>query len=710
MSIKVRSVGRDSPYIIFPLNVGLYDIESGYRYHDVNIVVFDTAHQSQSQRLYSQEYMKMLGNNLPKSVFKTGKVKSIVGDRACIHQGLSADGVAFPSNWRISVSETTPAFPDEILAYDEGVYFLPEFFGEKPLYTIEVPCGLDKNGETRFATLASDVILVVAINSNAPGQFVFTTPGKLSSFDWDTESYSVLKSQMKFTIKWGDNDISLITEGIGITAYGANQHYDCVARYALPDIRTCENIDVLKRLVAKGRSARLTLEGLQRIGPSSYQDENTGEVTPSMVDERVTRLPTPENIFKSSIEGGDIGVTTSTYDGKGFPVESRYFDLFSKTNSGQFWPTLDNKWSSNMPWVEEDIRLDPLAVSFRARCPSSAMADEDEYDFQDWGSDVTRPALAELSSHLVPVDEMYQDCWIRQTPATQQITNHVLEQTLENLKMTTVNIPVFIMQDMPELAEMLKRIGKLCDDPSTAWFKLVRFYKAKPREKLNLLRNNALIGPFIRRHMPTLFKNYADLWLSGRYGVRLTVADIKQMRDDYVKHRKRAKIKRGKRTFLASRAMDHIPWRGRSVDFHMKMYFDDNKDLSWASSFMSMYRTNFYFSALNTWDYIPFSFVVDWIIPVSKWLNTLDLKVANYSLPIVSVLYSLKCQDQDYRGSVLVQQLLVTASSKAYMRWIESKPRDLLFLPREILTLDKQWLLHSADATALVLQRNKRRV
>lgn len=279
---------------------------------------------------------------------------------------------------------------------------------------------------------------------------------------------------------------------------------------------------------------------------------------------------------------------------------------------------------------------------------------------------------------------MYQDCWIRPTDENMKVLNDTLRQALQNLKYTSVNLPVFLLQDMPELAHTIMALGRAIANPRSTIARIFRL----------LTKGRAL-------------ETLANTWLSGRYGIRLTVQDILELRDNYQRSRRARKVTVGNRSFCTSRARSKLKWKERSVDFHMKIYYDDNNNLNWSSSFMSVYRTNLYWSLLNTWDFIPFSFVVDWLLPVSKVLNDLDLKAAQQSLPIVEVLYSLKCIETKFSGMSQSQHLLGSMTTGAYMRWYESKPRDLLLLPRSFLTLDNQWQIHLVDLAGLVLQRRK---
>lgn len=130
-------------------------------------------------------------------------------------------------------------------------------------------------------------------------------------------------------------------------------------------------------------------------------------------------------------------------------------------------------------------------------------------------------------------------------------------------------------------------------------------------------------------------KSLASAWLSGRYGDRLTIADTKELFRAVAKalpgrsyQIARAKMVAEQRTYLSNYLLTHtrtstvITRPGSHSDL---MGLIDN-----------LMRWDFWPTLENTWDLVPFSFVVDWFLNVSDILDHLDKTVQAPYLRVLS--------------------------------------------------------------------------
>jgi hypothetical protein len=203
-------------------------------------------------------------------------------------------------------------------------------------------------------------------------------------------------------------------------------------------------------------------------------------------------------------------------------------------------------------------------------------------------------------------------------------------------------------------------------------------------------------------------KTWANLWLSLRFGLRLTLKDAETIRLDIVKkvHRRRGEL--AFQTSRSRKTEELVEADGvTSVARHQKMYFRPS-DSHLRSAVEMIYATGFYPTPLAVWELIPYSFVVDWILPVSKYLEYWDRKLeeglAKYRL--LYVLYSTKIAFKP-RGFKCNQTVLYQLCGKRYRRWHErSFPGTT---QRKSLSLDvKGSWVNIVDSVSLIVQRGKK--
>lgn len=145
-------------------------------------------------------------------------------------------------------------------------------------------------------------------------------------------------------------------------------------------------------------------------------------------------------------------------------------------------------------------------------------------------------------------------------------------------------------------------------------------------------------------------KAWANLYLYLRYGLSLTVKDSKEVYDKFVKplmamkfapkkgyHRVRA----GKNLILSDKKNASRVW---NVSMRTRIIYDPwPGEYRWGWENLEALRSlDLYPTAENLWDLIPYSFVLDWFIPISDWLHHMDSELRLQTYTIHCVTNSLK--------------------------------------------------------------------
>jgi hypothetical protein len=115
-------------------------------------------------------------------------------------------------------------------------------------------------------------------------------------------------------------------------------------------------------------------------------------------------------------------------------------------------------------------------------------------------------------------------------------------------------------------------------------------------------------------------KGASGSWLQWRYGVTTTKSDI----DEYVAFGLDM-IDRYNKQITTSRTHGHASYRavdGRTYECNCSMTWAE-KGLSGLSQFFhTMWKAGLEFNSYVLWDFVPFSFVADWFVPVGDVLET----------------------------------------------------------------------------------------
>lgn len=138
-------------------------------------------------------------------------------------------------------------------------------------------------------------------------------------------------------------------------------------------------------------------------------------------------------------------------------------------------------------------------------------------------------------------------------------------------------------------------------------------------------------------------KNWANLWLSYRYGLPLFIQDSHEIITASKKMYAEDNV-HSIQTIRSSRtrkAPGVYSGEDVHIEGHMKVYLDNRPAIK-RKLIKDLHQWDLVPDLENIWDFIPYSFVLDWVIPVGDLLTRLD--AANYVsvFPILGALYSVK--------------------------------------------------------------------
>lgn len=203
--------------------------------------------------------------------------------------------------------------------------------------------------------------------------------------------------------------------------------------------------------------------------------------------------------------------------------------------------------------------------------------------------------------------------------------------------------------------------------------------------------------------LPKDFKNpkaWASAWLSGRYGDRLTVSDTRELLEAVVKEGTR-----GPQLARARSKMTTTETYGPVTVMTSRTATIIAADESY-SGLMTAVKNLMAWDAWptleNTWDMIPLSFVVDWVLPVSDVLGQIDACVeAPYIKPRCQYVglkttanMQIPAEDQTVSGSL---------SLKHYTRRKANILSEIRPFADDISLLPSFSVINAGDALALTL-------
>ena len=139
-------------------------------------------------------------------------------------------------------------------------------------------------------------------------------------------------------------------------------------------------------------------------------------------------------------------------------------------------------------------------------------------------------------------------------------------------------------------------------------------------------------------------KAWASFFLNTQYGSRLTIADTFELFNGVIRRSKEL-TKRSRHTWRTCRARTNVPIESsygtgiRTTNY--KVYYNPLEAgiMSYVQKFA---QWDLLPTAANIWDFIPYSFVVDWFVDIGGFLEAIDSRVAAASYDVIGVLYSTK--------------------------------------------------------------------
>lgn len=140
--------------------------------------------------------------------------------------------------------------------------------------------------------------------------------------------------------------------------------------------------------------------------------------------------------------------------------------------------------------------------------------------------------------------------------------------------------------------------------------------------------------------------SWADLWLSLRFGDRLTISDS----IDLLKATARSYGPVGSHDFYVSKAMSYQSCSPGTSLFptgvvrrNLKLYYQPAFPSSVLAGLITRaMQWDVWPSMANMWDIIPLSFVVDWFVDVESFLESIDRNIYKQYLSVLSVLLTTK--------------------------------------------------------------------
>lgn len=193
-------------------------------------------------------------------------------------------------------------------------------------------------------------------------------------------------------------------------------------------------------------------------------------------------------------------------------------------------------------------------------------------------------------------------------------------------------------------------------------------------------------------------KAWASAWLSGRYGDRLFVADTKELLESVAKECARG----GGVVPSRVRMSDSItlgPFTGSKV--RTSSVFIANESLNGLMTGVNnLMRWDLWPTLENTWDLVPLSFVVDWVLPVQDLLGQIDSAIQS---PYLKVIAAYASDAVNVTGHLAADGCIAALTFKYYRRYAHNALADLK--PFTVQAEPPSFsVIHAGDALALLVQ------
>lgn len=211
-----------------------------------------------------------------------------------------------------------------------------------------------------------------------------------------------------------------------------------------------------------------------------------------------------------------------------------------------------------------------------------------------------------------------------------------------------------------------------------------------------------------RRNIP---KALSSLYLADKYGVQTSVRDLQAIGDGVRRLVQPTTNKWLKSQGTAIRSESNYDGNknaqvSSTIVTTCTVYYKEPTDLVRKYLFDS-WNTGFLLTGKNGWDMIPFSFVADWFLNVSTYLEACDVANASQLMDIVQVIYSTKQSNTvTMNGAYSVDGNFYSGilRTSMYQRRCDSS----LFLPARELGFSDSEFTHWTESIALAVTNAKR--
>jgi hypothetical protein len=190
-----------------------------------------------------------------------------------------------------------------------------------------------------------------------------------------------------------------------------------------------------------------------------------------------------------------------------------------------------------------------------------------------------------------------------------------------------------------------------------------------------------LIVPLLKlKKKPLSAKAWASLWLSYEYGIRLLIQDIHELVTKLPKSDVKFNLTHVRA--MSQRTLTDDVGREVDVHYHCKVILDPRVGPI-VTILDRLRRLDLVVSRENLWDFIPFSFVLDWFIPIGETLSHLDLRtdidlfgakvaiLSSKATRSLSTMVMSRGLDRDHPGEICEYYIQLMLSLKVYNRWHE---------------------------------------
>jgi hypothetical protein len=202
-------------------------------------------------------------------------------------------------------------------------------------------------------------------------------------------------------------------------------------------------------------------------------------------------------------------------------------------------------------------------------------------------------------------------------------------------------------------------------------------------------------------HLASDYKNpkaWASAWLSGQFGDRLQIADTRELLESL--------YRAGTTRLLWTKARARLSWENFSNGIFLShdrtstIYVSNTQFPGIEDTIGNLMKWDAWPTLENTWDLVPLSFLVDWVMPVSDLLGQIDAAVeAPYLDP-----YS------QYVGEKWVASVVLSSDQFTASLQFSLYTRDMYNVVGDVRPFD--WapslpsfsVVHLADAFALLVQ------